>query len=294
MRAVPARRDQEKPEARRRHEFMERGPATPGHGTVRYPTQPYGFLAVPYPGGRPCSGSAMVSDSTILEACQKPFQRLRLASLVTAIDDRLRLRLGVIEYTQSPDCLFRIQPAMSDHALTLRDGTQVRLGDPIVHLHVWNEQFPPFSSSGPTLAWARRVNRAFEQSLCELADFLNARQDLRDVIAICGDLTLEPSWRSAQLTRFVARFGFERIAAPQSWSFSRRAHWLGQNILISMMVLAHNAGALRADTFWRDRVPVFLSRRALDERYGTRQGELPKQARLRDGSSSKQQRPAMP
>ena len=212
---------------------------------------------------------------------------------MTAIDDRLRLRLGVIEYTQSPDCLFRIQPAASEYALTLRDGTKVRVGDPIIHLHVWNEQFPPFSSSGPTFAWARRVNRAFEQSLCELADFLNTRQDLRDVIAICGDLTLEPSGRSAQLTRFVARFGFEPIAASQTWSFGRRAHWLGQNILISMMVLAHNAGALRADTFWRARVPMFLSRRALDERYGGRHERLPKQSRLRHRNANEQQRTAM-
>ncbi len=237
--------------------------------------------------------TAMVSDSTILETCQKPFQRLRLASLVTAIDDRLRLRLGVIEYTQSPDCLFRIQPARSEYALTLRDGTEVQAGDPIIHLHVWNEQFPPFPSSGPTLAWARRVNRAFKQSLCELSDFLNSRQDFHDVIAICGDLSLEPSWRSAQLKRFVARFGFEPVAASQSWSLSRRAHWLGQNILISMMVLAHNAGALRADTFWRDRVPVFLSRRALDRRYGSRHKKQPKQACRRHRSSNEQQRTAM-
>ena len=35
-----------------------------------------------------------------------------------------------------------------------------------------------------------------------------------------------------------------------------------------MMVLARNAAALRADTLWRDRTLVFLSRRELQRRYG--------------------------
>ena len=38
--------------------------------------------------------------------------------------------------------------------------------------------------------------------------------------------------------------------------------------LISMMVLARNAAALRADVLRRDRTLVFLSRRELRRRYG--------------------------
>lgn len=210
---------------------------------------------------------------------------------MTALDDRLRLRLGVIEYTRSQDCLFRIQPAASQFDLMLSDGTHIRLGDPIVHLHVWNEQFPPFPSTGPTFAWARQVNRAFKRSFCELSHFLKTHRDFRDVVAICGDLTFEPHWRATQLTQFVARFGFEQIAAPESRSFSQLAHWFGQNIFISMVVLAHNAAALRADSLWRDRIPVFLSRQALDERYGIDPERRPKRAGLRAGISDQQPQP---
>ena len=117
-------------------------------------------------------------------------------------------------------------------------------------------------------AGARRVNQAFEISLRELAGFLDARSDLDDVIAICANMTFQPAERSAQLTRFVARFGFERIAAASSRSFRQQAHWFGENILISMIVLARNASALRADTLRRDRTLVFLSRRQLRRRYG--------------------------
>lgn len=191
-----------------------------------------------------------------------------LEAVVAALDDRLRLRHRVVEYTNSPECLFRIQLVSSEEDYVLSDGTCVRAGDRIIKLHVWNEQFPCFSGKGPTLAWARRVNHAFELSLRELAHYLECRRDLEDVAAICAIMSLEPAERSAQLARFVSRFGFERIAAANSRSFRQQMHWLGENILISMMVLARNAAALRADTLRRDRTLVFLSRRELRRRYG--------------------------
>jgi hypothetical protein len=51
---------------------------------------------------------------------------------------------------------------------------------------------------------------------------------------------------------------------------SQRLHRFGENILISMTVLARNAAALRADTLWRDRALVLLSRQRLQRRYGDR------------------------
>jgi hypothetical protein len=43
---------------------------------------------------------------------------------------------------------------------------------------------------------------------------------------------------------------------------------LGENILISMIILAHNPGALHLDTLSRVRVPIYLSRRALEREFG--------------------------
>jgi hypothetical protein len=195
-----------------------------------------------------------------------------LEAMVAALDDRLRLRHGVIEYTNSSECLFRIQLITSNESYVLSDGTCIRRGDRVANLHVWNEQFPCFAGKGPTLAWARRVNQAFELSLRELACFLDGRRDLDGVVAICANMSLEPAERSAQLVRFVGRFGFEQIAATSSPSFRQQMHWFGENILISMMVLARNAAALRADILRRDRTLVFLSRRELRRRYGLARG----------------------
>lgn len=195
-----------------------------------------------------------------------------LEAMVAALDDRLRLRHGVIEYTNSSECLFRIQLITSNESYVLSDGTCIRRGDRVANLHVWNEQFPCFAGKGPTLAWARRVNQAFELSLRELAGFLDGRRDFDGVVAICANMSLEPAERSAQLVRFVGRFGFEQIAATSSRSFRQQMHWFGENILISMMVLARNAAALRADILRRDRTLVFLSRRELRRRYGLARG----------------------
>lgn len=187
--------------------------------------------------------------------------------MLDVLDGRLRLRHGVVEYTRRPDCLFRIQVITSCDDFVLSDGVHVRLGDRLISLHLWNEQFPVFSASGPTLAWARRFNRAFDSSLRDLAHYLEARRDFDDIKAICGNMAFAPTERAAQLTRFVRRFGFEKIAVNGSQSLRQRMHWFGENILISMIVLAHNATALRGDTLRRDRTLVFLSRQTLRRRY---------------------------
>lgn len=198
----------------------------------------------------------------------KPFDHSWLETFVSALDDRLRLHYGVFEYTDRPDCLFRIQIARQEDDLILSDGIRVGAGARVVNLHVWNEQFPAFPPQGPTLAWASRLNRAFDASLRELAYFLRSQPALHDVAAVCGNMTFEPSYRSAQLVRFVGRFGFERVAVRRPRSIGQHIHRFGENIFISMMVLARNAAALRADTLWRDRTLMLLSRRRLDDRYG--------------------------
>src|SRR5215469_8179801 len=239
---------------------------------------------------RRCGGFSMRDRATIYEPCwfqastpDRPMEsypvisaneearrpnRPWLGAMLEALDVRLRAHQRVIEYTRCPICLFRIQIITSCDDFILSDGVHVRPGDRLISLHLWNEQFPTFPARGPTLAWARHFNRAFDSSLHELELYLEAREDLDDVKAICGNVPFAPTARSAQLARFVGRFGFERIAVNDSQSLRQRVHWLGENILISMLVLAHNAAALRADTLWRDRTLVFLSRPALQRRYG--------------------------
>ena len=66
----------------------------------------------------------------------------------------------------------------------------------------------------------------------------------------------------------MAHYGFEAIVAPEHLSVSERLHRLGENILISMILLAHNPGALHFDTLNRVRVPIHMSRRSLERKFG--------------------------
>ncbi len=191
-----------------------------------------------------------------------------LAELLFALDARLRRRQAVFEYSRDPRCVFRLDIGRSPRALTLRDGTRVHPGQRIARLHFWNEQVPPLPASGATIAWARRMQQAIAISLAELARFLASRSDLRDIAAVCGDVPSGTRAQSQQLARIMARYGFETVAEPESLPIAEHVHRFGENILISLIVFTSNAAALRGDTLERVRVPIYLSRHVLEEKFG--------------------------
>ena len=85
---------------------------------------------------------------------------------------------------------------------------------------------------------------------------------------ICADVPSGTRTQSDQLARIMARFGFEAIAHPERLPAAERLHRFGENVLISLIVFAQNAGTLRRDTLRRVRVPIYLSRRTLDGKFG--------------------------
>ena len=191
-----------------------------------------------------------------------------LAGLLFALDERLLRRLAVIEYSKDPSCIFRVEIAHAERPLQLRDGARVWPGDRVARLHFWNEHVPVVPPGGATIAWARRMQNAIATALHELALYLAARSDLTDVVAICADVPSGTRAQSAQLARIMARYGFEAVAEPERLTLGERLHRFGENILISLIVLAQNAAALRADTLRRARLPIYLSRHTLERRFG--------------------------
>jgi len=191
-----------------------------------------------------------------------------LAETLFSLDARLRRRYAVFEYTVNPCCIFRANIVPSPGRLNLRDGTRVRRGARIARLHFWNEHIPPVPRNGPTIAWARQMQQAIAISLQDLARFLQSRPDLGDIVAIRGDVPSGTKAQADQLARIMARYGFEAIAEPDNLPFTNRVHRLGENILVSLTVFAQNARTLRLDTLQRVRLPIFLSRRALERKFG--------------------------
>lgn len=190
-----------------------------------------------------------------------------LTDLVFAFDGFLRQRQQVVEFTANPACVFRLQLGRAERRFELADRTQVRPGDLLINLHLWNEQIPRVPQAGPTIGWAQRFRRQLELSFGELARYCASHPDLRDVTAIGANLTQGTRQQRDQLTSIMRRFGFEPPTGGEPIPSNTRLHRLGENVLISVMVLVRNPVVLRANSLWRDRTELFLSRAALISRF---------------------------
>ncbi len=200
---------------------------------------------------------------------QSPYSHPRLAELIFALDKHLRQRYGVLEYSSHRSCIFRIQICSSRRNLTLRDGTRVSGGDRIARLHYWNEQMPATRRYTSQMVWAQEFHRRIAISLTELARYLQAQSDLADINVVCGDVASAASEQSRQIAHIMRRYGFEAILVPEPLLWRERLIRLGENILTSLMVLAQNADALRVDSLRRTRVPIYISRQTLEQKFGS-------------------------
>lgn len=193
-----------------------------------------------------------------------------LDNLVSIIDKTLRARLEIFEYSNCPHCIFRVQLSVAAHDIALSDGTRLSVGSPLINLHLWNEHIASFPARGPTLGWARRMCRDLELSLEELAAFIGNSPGLDDIAAITATMTFGSTEQTQLIAHLAERYGFVRsVDPPPSRSISQKLHQVGEDILISMIVISHNPAAFRTNRFRRERVPVYLHRAELIKRFGS-------------------------
>jgi hypothetical protein len=200
-----------------------------------------------------------------------------LEGLIFGLDGALRRWNSVVEYTGDPTCILRIRVGRLERDLALADGTSGHCGERFIDLHLWNEQVPPMPKEGASIAWARQMHVCFQHSLQQLASYLAARPDLSDISVVRCTLMFAGPERDGQMARLLGRYGFELVPAASRVSASERTLRYAENVLISLIVLAHNATSLRRDTLRRGRTRVFISRRALEQRYGSGGERLPPQ-----------------
>jgi hypothetical protein len=191
-----------------------------------------------------------------------------LYQLVFGLDTLLRRWYAITEYSVETKCIFRIQLAEIGDIVRLADGTLARPGDRIIDLHLWNEHLPRLPAEGATVEWALEMRRCLEVSLRELAAYLSVHKEFRDVRVLRGHIKLCVSERCDQMARLCRWLGFEVAAVHEPDSLIERLHGFGQNILISLMVLALNAVAMSADTLRRTTLNAYLSRKQLMSRFG--------------------------
>ena len=200
---------------------------------------------------------------------QPVFPAYWLENAVFGLDRWLRRRQGVFEYTDDPACIFRIQRAQAEGPLALSSGAQIEPGMPILNLHLWNEHVPLMGPEGATLGWASHFSRAIQASLRQLAAYLADNSEFDDIAALRAGMRLGTAEQGAQLLRLTARYGFELAEANQGgYCRSSGLHSVGESILIFMLVLATNPVAVGTPVLRREHKLVYLSRPALERRYG--------------------------
>lgn len=191
----------------------------------------------------------------------------RLHAFVFRFDRWLQRYYSVVEFSDRPDCIFRAQVETLRHALPLPDGGQLPAGRRVLTLHLWNEHVPLMPANGATLAWARRMSHCLDLSLRELARWLSARADLTDIALIRAQSVFGTAEQARQVAWITQRYGFEKVPEPRP-SVGERLHRLGENVLISLMVLARNPIAFRLDSLRRERVTIVMPRTLLASHYG--------------------------
>jgi hypothetical protein len=189
-----------------------------------------------------------------------------LARAVFRLDRRLQNSGGVFCYTGDPKCVFRISLTRLRSPAVLDGFTTIPPGAAIAELHLWNEQLPALSEYESLIAWALTLSRNLVHSLRLLSAYMAERREFDGVRAIRADMALGTTEMTERLLSLSGRYGFRPCSEPHGEA--NLAHRFGENILISMMMLARNASAFRLSTLRRTRVLVFMPREVLDKRFG--------------------------
>ena len=203
-----------------------------------------------------------------LSSAAGPYRRgwrdLLWVAAVGTTDIFLRRWYRVREFTDDPTCLLRVSLIQAPRDLLLHDGQQIRAGDDVIMLHIWNEQLPAFFALGADFRWAKMVRRRMRYSFGALARHLAADPALAGVTGIYACVLFSsrrPRW---QISRAAASFGFELVETKSE----RSLRTLGEDMLLWAFARAFNPAALRRHCFRRDRGEVWISRAELLRRYG--------------------------
>lgn len=187
-------------------------------------------------------------------------------ALVGSLDRSLRSYYDIREFTDDPRCVLRVGLMLAQTPVTLSDGTEIRQGEVVGALHLWNEHVPRYSEHGLNLAWAKEMRRCMLRSLATLASYVEREPVWQPVRAFRGDSMLSSRIGSAQMRRLALRHGFEIVEPPPT--LSRHLHTLADSLIVWGLTRAFNPAALPRQRFLRDHHELWISRSTLRRIYG--------------------------
>ncbi len=179
---------------------------------------------------------------------------------ILAIDRLLRRYYGVHEFSAIEENLLRMSLSSAKQRITLRDGTEIAVGDVVIDVHLWNERIPALGSFRSGLGWGSRAARRIERSLALLAAHVEADPSLAQCKALRVDAVFLPGRRAATLPRIAERLG---LGAP----VAVRPADAGHTLLALALGFACHPGNPTSRRWRAARYTFWVSRQALCARY---------------------------
>lgn len=194
--------------------------------------------------------------------------RLDVRAAIRSFDHMQRYWLGIHEFTDKEDCIFRFAIVKAEAAHSLSDGTFINENDALIELHFWNEHLPAMPDEGPTLAWAHLMSHRLVESLVELALFLRHEESLTSVVAIHASFASGSSLARSQIERAARRFGFDFGGSGDAAGSWAHIYHIFDCASLWGLAWTFNPSALRRHEFLKSRWQLWMSRHMLLSRYG--------------------------
>jgi hypothetical protein len=185
---------------------------------------------------------------------------------IRAIDWIVRKIYRITPLSDDPDCILRIAREPSKWHASLSDGVEVRPGDPIISLHLWNERVLEFLQPHETLGWTRYLLRRFLTSLHILNEYLNQQAWGDEVVAMRAEfgflVTLDV------LRPLLSPHGIDVMPLERpKGRFWRRAFW--DNLYSYLLMWTFNPKSLQGKKITNLlRAELWISREKLGKLYG--------------------------
>ncbi len=183
------------------------------------------------------------------------------------VDAILRRRLGIVEFSDDPECLYRISFGVLPATMVLPSGASIAAGRRFIEVHLWNDRIPAIPPKGSTTAWAAAFGRGLQYSFALLANYIARDPECRDVAAITASPVFPARLGPDALRRLCQRLGWEIM--PGREKRGRVAVWL-DNILIWLLIRVFNPEGSRGRGVSHGRIEVWMSRARLLDRYAAR------------------------
>ena len=190
---------------------------------------------------------------------------------ICGIDWILRRVYGVSPFSHEPGCILRLAWGRSSEEWQLSDGTCVRPGDPLVHLHLWNERLKDLPQDRASLGWGRDLMRMLASSLSMLAAHLGEVQGGQSVVALRAEFGFLTDLQAARLIAVPLGFDvvLKELPGLRMW---RRAFW--DNFYSLLLLWVFDPASLQGKRLASlSRVVIWMSRERLTERYSRRPAE---------------------